>query len=121
MTVQSLASNLMYSNTKMRNEGDEEVLRAISQVGYALILVIALVESAVALPFTLLSLITLPFTRAIFYESVSWLKSSSFTILWSVVDLVLNPFMDRLVADERSARIIYFSGNLFVVPQGAVF
>lgn len=91
-----------------------------AQLGYALVFVSSLVESAVAIVFTIISLLALPVSREPTKRCLNWLSSSAFTIGWSFVDFFLNPFIAAVVADEKSAREIVSSGNLLYFPQGAI-
>ncbi len=99
----SLSSSLMLGITLYRNV--PSVCNKIqAQLGYALVLVSSLVETATALAFTTLSLLTLPISREPTKKCFKWLSSSAFTIGWSFVDFFLNPFVVVAVADEKSAR-----------------
>jgi len=91
-----------------------------AQVGYALIAVVAAVETAVSLLFTGLSF-SLSLGQSAFYRDTSrWLSSSAFSLGWSVADFFLNLQVYVLVADEASARAILRSGNLMWLPPDAL-
>ncbi|NGX58467.1 MAG: hypothetical protein K940chlam3_01374 [Chlamydiae bacterium] len=116
----SFSSALMMGVTVYRN--DTISGRFCAVIAYPCITVIALVESAVAAVFVCLSLSLYVFSEESFQQSLSWFKSSSFTIIWSIADTVLslNPFIIRLAADEVSAKEIYLNGRIFEIPRGAL-
>jgi len=117
--MNSFSSSLMLGTTLYRNQpGVSNKLMA--QAGYALIAVVSTVEAAVALAFSALSLIVYPVSSTPFEHSIKWLYSSVFSLGWSVTDFVLNLCAFKLVADEKSARKILQSGNLMMIPPGAV-
>lgn len=118
--MHSLSSSLMLGTTLHRNEeGVSNKLRA--QVGYALIAVVAAVETVVALAFSALTLAMLPCSsgKPLMY-SVVWLSSSVFSLGWSLINFCLNPFAHTLVADEKTAWRILQSGDLMRFPAGAL-
>ncbi|MCP5506783.1 MAG: hypothetical protein H7A37_00560 [Chlamydiales bacterium] len=117
--MNSLTSGLMLGVTLYRNQpgiGN----KCVAQVGYALTTTVAAAESAAALTFSAASLALYPLSSAPLDNSVNWLSSSSFSIVWSATDFLLNPFVIKLVADEPSARQIASSGNLMRIPRGAI-
>lgn len=117
--MNSLSSSLMLGTTLYRNQtGITNKFGA--QFGYFLIGVIAAVESVAALVFTALSLLVYPFSSAPFARSTIWLGSCAFSLGWSVTDFIFNLFADKLVADEKSARKILESGNMKLIPHGAL-
>ncbi len=118
--INSISAGLMLGNTLYRNQSGGAALNIGGQVGYGLISVIALVESAVALSFVALSLVLLPLSSTFLSHSFSWLTSSLFCVVWSVVDFVFNPFCSRLIADEQSARIVFAMNNLALIPPNAL-
>jgi hypothetical protein len=115
----SLASGLMMSINLHRNNPGI-LSKAKAQVVYPFVTIVALVESVVNSCFTMLS--TLPFIDAYFKSSVEQLKSSLFTIIWSLFSFLINPFCRTIVADENSAKEITRMGvgNLFLIPEGAL-
>ncbi|GAB4228860.1 MAG: hypothetical protein Tsb0021_06480 [Chlamydiales bacterium] len=115
----SLSSAFMMGVTLYRN--DEGVLNKIqAQLGYAIIFVSSFIETVAAAVFTGLLYPTLAFSDSLHSRCVEWLESSAFTVGWSFVDFILNPFADVLVADESSARRIFVDGNVFIFRPDAV-
>lgn len=119
MELNSFSSALMLGTTLYRNQ---EGLgnKIIAQAGYQLIAKIALTETVAALAFSALSLIAYPISSEPFEHAIKWLRSSAFSLGWSIIDFFLNPFMKVMVADEKSARQILYSRNLVLIPTGAV-
>ena len=129
--LDSLSAALMYGVTLYRNQAQyvvfggetnyDTIKLAIAQVGYALIGVVAVVESAVALTFTVLEgLFRLVVKDIMPNRCPSWLQSSTFCIGWSVIDFFLNlPVRIAFPADERSAREMFRSGSLIECPKNA--
>lgn len=119
VTINSFSSGLMLGNTLYRNQmGLSNKL--LGQTGYALIAVVAVIETIVASCFSLLSLAAYPFSSTPFMLSTTWLGSSAFSFGWSITDFALNLFSGILVADEQSARQILSSGNLTFIPPTAL-
>lgn len=73
-----------------------------------------------ALTFCAGSLALYPVSSVPLEQSVNWLSSSSFSIVWSATDFLLNPFTAWLVADEPSTRQIAIGGDLMILPRGAL-
>lgn len=117
--LNSFSSSLMLGTTLYRNQPGV-TNKVIAQAGYALTAVVASVETVAALVFTALSLAASPFSSTPFLLSMKWLSSSYFSLGWSAIDFFLNLFVLKLVADEKSARQILQSGNLTVIPHGAI-
>lgn len=125
--INSFSAALMLGTTLYRNQiGGPDyghlIYKINAQFGYGLITVIATVETTVALIFLALSVLILPFSSAVFPHAFSWLSSSLFCILWSIIDFTLNPLTSELVADEQSARLM-FSPNYTIYnipPNGLV-
>ncbi len=117
--INSFSSSLMFGTTLYRNQSGFSN-KLIAQAGYALTAIVSAVETVAALAFSALSLTAYPFSSTPFECSTKWLGSSAFSLGWSVTDFILNLFVLKLVADERSARQILQSGNLMKIPQGAV-
>jgi hypothetical protein len=117
MELHSLSSSLMFGTTLYRNQAGI-VNKGVAQAGYALIAVVAVVETVVAAFFTTLCLVASPFNLAPFDRAGVWLLSSTFSIVWAGVDFVLNPFVVRLIADEGSAMLVRLR-NLMLIPRGA--
>lgn len=117
--INSFSAGLMLGTTLYRNQAGL-YNKVGAQIGYGLITVIALVESAVALPFVALSLVLLPLSFGFISHSFSWLTSSLFCVVWSAVDFIFNPFCDSLIADEQSVRLVFAMNNPFVLPPNAL-
>lgn len=115
----SLASSLIFGVTMKKNRSPQG-LSILSQVGYGVAAVVALVETAVAVVFTGLGFALTPWDRTPFNNSVIWLKSSSFSIAWASVNFILNLFTWRLIADERSAREVANSLDWLNLPHRAI-
>ena len=117
--MNSFSSSLMLGTTLYRNQPGV-TNKLIAQAGYALTAAVSAVETVAALAFSALSLVAYPFSSTPFEHSTKWLSSSAFSLGWSVTDFILNLFILKLVADEKSARKILQSGNLMMLPHGAV-
>lgn len=117
--INSLSSGCMYITTQYRNQPGV-FNKLIAQGGYALTAGVSAVETVAALAFSALSLVACPISSTPFQYSTQWLGSSSFSLGWSITDFALNLFVERLVADEKSARLILKSGDLMTIPRGAV-
>lgn len=92
------------------------------QIAYPIVTIIAIVETLVALNFTALASFSLLTKYSYYYKSsIAWLQSSSFSILWSLADFVLNPFAFILVADEFSAISFAKNGKLGMLPPNTLF
>lgn len=117
--LNSFSSSLMLGTTLYRNQhGFSNKL--IAQVGYALTALVAVIETIAASLFLGLSLLTLPFSSTPSKQALFWLGSSAFCIGWSITDFFLNPWVNVLVADQKSARQILNNGNLMEIPHKAV-
>ncbi|NGX32315.1 MAG: hypothetical protein K1060chlam4_00356 [Candidatus Anoxychlamydiales bacterium] len=88
----SLSSSLMMGINLYRNKPGI-LNKAQAQIAYPVIAAAAIVESAVASIFTILSICIAPLTRNCFDYSATWLKSSAFTIIWSLTDFLINPIL----------------------------
>jgi hypothetical protein len=117
--MNSLSSNLVLCITLYRNHPGISN-KCLAQVGYASTAALATVESVAALTFCAGSLALYPVSSAPLKHSLRWFNSSTFSIVWSATDFLLNPFVLILVADEPSARQIASSGNLIRIPRGAI-
>jgi hypothetical protein len=124
MTVEmnSFSSSLIFGTTLFRNQRGI-ANKVIAQAGYALIAVVAAVESVAALVFTVLSLIfsqcSCRYFPISYKRATTWLGSSALSLGWSLVDFCLNPCLKNLVADERSIRSMIRSRDIFTLPPGA--
>lgn len=117
--INSFSSGLMLGVTLYRNQVGT-LNKVIAQVAYALIAVIAATETVAACAFCALSLVVYPLSSTPFDHCAEWAGSSAFSIGWSMTDFILNLFVARLVADEKSARAILHSRNLMAIPPGAI-
>ncbi len=115
----SLSSSLMTGINLYRNNPGL-LNKAQAQVAFPIVTITAVVETIAASIFTILSALTLLFTNSYFTHSLTQLKSSSFTIIWSIVDFLINPFCHTVVADEESAKFIAQTGELFLMPRNAI-
>lgn len=123
--INSFSAALMLGTTLYRNQiGGPNyghlIYRIGAQFGYGLTTVIATVETTVALIFLALSVLILPFSSTLFPHAFSWLSSSLFCILWSIIDFILNPLTSQLVADEQSARLMFAQNNALHIPPNAL-
>ncbi|MBI3508581.1 MAG: hypothetical protein HY069_02950 [Chlamydiia bacterium] len=82
--------------------GEKIVDRAVAEVAYIALVIVSIVETIFVTCTWLVYRVTergeqanLMFAR---------LKSSSFSILWSAVCVVVNPFKDKLIITETEAR-----------------
>lgn len=117
--LHSYSSSLMLGTTLFRNQSGIRN-KLIAQAGYAMIAVIATAESVAALAACLFSIFISPCSIAPLKRHLCWLESSLFTIPWSVVDFLLNPFVLKLVANESSAHNMYKQCDLLNIPSGAI-
>ncbi|MBS0620852.1 MAG: hypothetical protein JSS61_05290 [Verrucomicrobia bacterium] len=117
--VGSVSASLMLGITILRNQpGFSNKLAA--QGGYAVIALASLVETVFAATATVFGLLIHGASPKPYQYAKQWVASSAFTLGWSVVDFFLNPFVQRLVADETSAREVLRSCNLMMIPSGAI-
>jgi hypothetical protein len=117
--MNSLSSGLIFGVTLYRNQPGVGN-KVLAQWGYALTATVAIVESVAALAITAGSAAFYPVDPLPLKNSVNWLSSSSFSVVWSAADFLLNPGVERLVADEKSARQIASNGDLMRIPRGAI-
>jgi len=115
----SLSSSLMMVINLYRNKPGV-FNKAQAQIAYPMVAAAAIVESVVASIFTILSTLSLPFSKNNFNYCTTWLKSSTFTIMWSLADFLINPFCFVVVADEKSAKSIARAGDLMWLPFDAI-
>lgn len=106
-STDSLSTTLVVQTASYQNQ--DKINKYLSQIAFAIIPMIALVETAAALTFTALSLIAYPCSSKPLEFSVKWLKSSSFAIIWSLVNFCINPLSkfllcERLIVSEQEAR-----------------
>lgn len=118
--MDSLASRLMLGTTLYRNQPGL-VHKVAAEAGYALIAIVATVETVAAATFSALALAALPFSNKPFSHAAKWLNSSAFCLVWSVADLFFNLTMERLVADEPSARYFFNNGDLRRCPSAPLY
>ena len=91
--------------------------KIIAQAAYQIIATAALVETVAATAITVLSTLSLPFTKNYFNVSVEWLKSSSFAVVWSVFNFIINPFCYRVAEYESTAKIIASLWKFILFPS----
>lgn len=113
-TIDSFSSSLMLGTTCYRNQPGV-CKKSFAQGVYPIITVVAAIETVAALIFCTLSLPLYPCSSSPLKESVIWLKSSSFTILWSFTDFFLNPFLHVLAANESQARALASSRDIYAL------
>lgn len=94
--------------------------KVLAQAGFAFIACAALVETIFASLLTLGSLFLLPCSVKPFLYTVNWISSSSFSLMWSLCSFFVNPFMDKMVADEASACAQIKSRTLKPFPIGSL-
>lgn len=117
--LNSLSSSLMLGITLFRNQPGS-ANKFIAQVGYALTAVVAAIETLAALVFFALSLPICLLSITPLNISAKWLNSSIFSLGWSITDFFLNLVVLKMIADEKSARVVLQSGDLMSVPAGAI-
>jgi hypothetical protein len=118
--LNSLSSGLMLGVTLFRNQNSFSA-KLIAQGGYAVTALIAHIESLAALCFLALSIPLCLYSNKPFERAFVWVESSLFCLTWAVVDFILNPFVDPLIADEKNAFQIAKEGNFFKIPRGAIY
>lgn len=115
----SFSSGLVLGATLYRNQ-QGVANKFVAQVGYALTAVIAAVETVAALAFSILSVAAYPFSSKPLANSMTWLSSSAFSLVWSAGYFCLNLFVKELVADEESMREMLDERDLTEIPSGAI-
>lgn len=117
--LNSLSSSLMLGITLYRNRpGFSNIF--VAQVGYALTAIVAAIETLTAVIFFGLSLTIFLLSTTPLLNSAKWLNSSIFSLGWSITNFFLNLWCGVMIADEKSAREVLQSGNLFKLPAGAI-
>jgi hypothetical protein len=119
LNLTSLSSGIILGTTLYRNNKPNLLKKCVAELGYAAAHLIALAESVVAIvsyagSFALYPLFTNQ-TRANLEE---WVWSSLFDINWALVYFILNPFVERLAADEPTARAMVRARSLDVPVRG---
>lgn len=115
----TLSSYLMTQNTVYRNRGNTRQI-ALAEVGYIAIAGVAVVETASSLTLSGIALAVYPISPKPFKHSCEWLSDCSFSLRWSLVNCVLNPFVTPLVADEASVRIMVRNRDFVTIPDTAL-
>lgn len=115
----SLASSLMMGVVLYHNKPGL-INKVEAEFGFILIFAVACIETVAATVLVNLCLLMAPCARSPLRNCSKWLSSSAFTMLWSLADIFLNVITIRMIADERSARRIAFSGRLMTIPSGAL-
>lgn len=90
-----------------------------AEVGYIVTVPFAIVEAAIAAIVKLFSA-CLPIGQENHDKMTNWLKSSSFSIAWSLGDAAINLFCNDMIQTEKVARACAASGNIFAVPLHAL-
>ena len=90
-----------------------------AEVGYIVTVPFAIVEAAIAAIAKLFSA-CLPIGQENHDKMTNWLKSSSFSIVWSLADAAINLFCNDMIQTEKVARACAASGNIFAVPLHAL-
>lgn len=115
----SYASALMTRTTQYRNQPLASN-KIVAEFGYVLIAAAALIETISRLSFAAVALCFALIDREAFRHAFKILQSSAFSIVWAIVDAIVNPFAQKLVADEKSARSLFAQGKFLTVPKGAL-
>lgn len=101
-------------NVSIPNKGIHAAKVIAAEVGLSLVLLIAMVETAVYFTFVLISLMVYPLTDRPLSFSVKLIQSSSFTSKWALADLLIfNLFLKNVFTHESFAR----SWGLTVRPE----
>lgn len=116
----SLSSSLMFGTTLYRNQSGVPP-KILGQASYALVIVIAAVETIAASALSTLSFIVYPLSSTPFQRCTKWLDSSAFTVGWAIANSFFNLFVSKLIADEKSVRKMYKKGDLTGISTGAVY
>jgi hypothetical protein len=119
LKLKSYSSSLMHGTTLYRNQSGV-INKIFAQAGYALISLAAAIETIAATIFCFISLVCFPFSSKPLEYGKKWIKSSAFSIGWSLIDFFLNPFAVKLVSEEKMARRVLKSGNIFQIPRSAM-
>lgn len=108
----SFSTALLMINNDFRNR--QGILNKVIAEGiYPIITTVSLIEVVVSSIFTALSIFTLPITDKCFKCCFEHLKSSSFAIIWSLFNFIINPFCNKVATYEMHARLI--ASRLFVL------
>lgn len=79
----------------------------VAEVGVALLVLTATIETIVYSIFSLSSAFLLPFTSTPFNHSWRLLKSSGFTVFWNIGNFLDNPFHQRVFTQESIVRSFF--------------
>ena len=129
----SISSNILSHITSFRNPNgpEQEWTRAVhknaanplkviaAEVGYIATIPFAIVETAIAAIGNFFSAF-LSIGQENHDKMTAWLKSSAFSIAWSVADAVINLFCNDMIQTESVAKACAASGNIFQVPVEAI-
>ena len=108
----SLSSYLIYSITVERNK-NYIGSRVIGQCGYGLTVIVSGIESVFSGVVYGSALLASSVVPQPVKECKKWLDSSTFSLISSVFDFILNPVAKTLLADESQARQAITIQNLF--------
>jgi hypothetical protein len=92
---------------------------ALAEVGYIAIVPFAIVEAVLSVIAKAFSSI-LPIGKERHEAMSNWMKSSAFSVAWTLCDAVINVICNDLIVTEKVARACAASGNFFNVPQEAL-
>lgn len=91
----------------------------LAEVGYIAVIPFAIIETALSAIAKLFSA-CLPIGQARHEAITNWLKSSRFSIAWSLGDAAINLFCNDMITTEKIAQACAFSGKIFAVPEEAL-
>jgi hypothetical protein len=115
----SLSSAIIFDVTKYRNQPGC-LNKCVAEGLYAGALIISTGETVIAVPLYLMTLPVFPFLPDLTHKSIRWVNSSAFCMTWSVFNLLMNPFKNILIADERSATQTFCNANFLTIPYEAL-
>lgn len=124
----SISSTIVSNITSFRNPNGSEheyleilgrkaanPLKVVAaEVGYIVTIPFAIVEAAIAAIAKLFSA-CLPIGQENHDKMTNWLKSSSFSIAWSLEAAAINLFCNDMVQTEKVARAWAASGNIITI------
>lgn len=131
--MSSLSSQILSSITSFRNPNGTEnewartgdrasadpLKVALAEVGYVATIPLSIIETALSAIANLFSY-CLPIGPEKQEIMSNWLRSSTFSVAWSSVNTVINPFCNDMIVTERVARACAATRNLFEVPPSAL-
>ena len=133
--MSSISSCLLSKITSFRNpNGPEQEWRwtenrakvganplkvVLAEVGYIAVIPFAIIETALSAIAKLFSA-CLPIGPARHEAMTNWLKSSAFSVAWSLGDTTINLFCNDMIVTEKVARACASNRNIFNVPREAL-